>query len=194
METGIFGGSFNPIHIGHAILANMLSQGHGLDSVWLMPSRMNPLKQNGYCQAPDADRLEMCRIVASKCPAVEVCDIEMHLPVPSYTYTTLCALREKYPERRFRLIIGSDNWEIFNQWRDTDRIINEFGVIIYERPGYPVKGDLPENVRIVDNLPQTLISSTIIRERVKKGENINFLVPEGVVNYIAGKGLYDGYE
>ncbi len=194
MVTGIFGGSFDPIHVGHAMLANMLSQWHGLDRVWLMPSRLNPLKIDSRKPAPDADRIAMCRLVAERCANVEVCDIEMQLPLPSYTYTTLTTLRDLYPDEKFRLIIGSDNWQIFGQWRQSEKIIREFGVVIYVRPGYPVTEELPSGVTLIENMPQVQVSSTLIRELIRKGENVNFLVPSEVIDYIQDNELYHGDE
>lgn len=192
MRIGIFGGSFNPLHIGHAIVANYLSQQEILDRVWIMPSKLNPLKQDEQRPVSGDDRMQMARLVAEDCAKVDVCDIEMHLPEPSYTYTTLCELRRRYPQHSFSLIIGGDHWEIFNKWRNWKKIITEFGVIIYTRPGYEITGILPDNVALIDNGPQAFVSSSEIREELSEGKNVNFLVPDKVLEYIKDKGLY-GY-
>ena len=132
----------------------------------------------------------MAGIVAEESSGVKVCDIEAEMPVPSYTYDTLCELRRRYPEHRFTLIVGSDNLDIFPQWRNADRIREEFGILVYERPGYPVPEKLPENVTAARNVPQTLVSSSLIRQRIREGKEINFLVPMAVLDYIRNQKLY----
>lgn len=190
LKIAIFGGSFNPIHTGHAILANHIAEVGLADEVWLMVSRLNPLK-NDCGLASFNHRMEMAKIVASASCGVSASDFEFHLPSPSYTYRTLLALSEKYPEHEFRLLTGSDNWLIFDKWRDYEKIIKEFGVIVYPRPGYPVEEDgLPDNVVIADECPQILISSSYIRQQASEGRGIRFLVPEGVERYIEREGLY----
>lgn len=189
MRIGIFSGSFDPIHTGHAMVANYVAQSGLVDKVWLMVSRINPLK----CDTPPADsneRLDMARLVGGDCRGVEVSDFELHLPSPSYTYKTLCELRREYPGNKFVLIIGSDNWLEFERWRDPEKIISEFGIIIYERPGYPVEGNLPPGVEIIKGAPLALISSTFVRKSINENKNINFFVPEKVVDYIKSRGLY----
>ena len=111
MKIGIFSGSFDPIHIGHAMMVSYLSQFCDLAALWLMPSPINPLKVDST-RTPAEHRLAMCRIVADKCPSVVVSDFEFSLPRPSYTYQTLRELKRSYPEHEFYLIIGSDNWII----------------------------------------------------------------------------------
>ncbi|MDE6339986.1 MAG: nicotinate-nicotinamide nucleotide adenylyltransferase, partial [Muribaculaceae bacterium] len=123
MNIGIFGGSFDPIHTGHAIIANYASQWEALDEVWLMVSPQNPLKEDNTLSSEDM-RCEMAEIVAKDCANVRVSRFEQKLPKPSYSYRTLSLLREKYPEHTFTLIIGSDNWQEFPRWRANDRIIS----------------------------------------------------------------------
>lgn len=189
MKIGIFSGSFDPVHCGHAMAANYLAQYCGLDRVWMMPSPLNPLKT----ASPPADasrRLDMCRIVAAKCAGVHVSDFEFSLPSPSYTYRTLSALRETYPQHDFVLVIGSDNWLSFKKWRNPEEIISEFGLIIYPRPGYDVEGPLPENVILLKEAPVALISSTFIRQAVASGRNLNYFVDSDVADYIRMNSLY----
>lgn len=190
MEIGIFSGSFDPIHTGHAMVANYLSQFCGLDEVWLMPSPLNPLKQ-GTQPAESRHRLEMCRIVADRCSAVRVSDFEMSLPLPSYTWRALSRLRDEMPQHRFHLVIGSDNWLSFDRWKNPDEIIANFPIIVYPRPGYEVEGKLPDGVSLLTDAPQALISSTFIRKAIADRRNLNFFVDAGVIDYIKSNGLYE---
>lgn len=187
----IYPGSFDPPHLGHVMVASYVAQWGGVDAVWLMPSGINPLKLNNAPKASDADRLEMCKLAVEGIPSVEVSDFELQLPRPSFTYKTLCALKEAYPDYDFRLIIGADNWQVFNRWRDTDKIISEFGLIIYQRPGYEISlVDLPENVRVLTEGPLMLISSTFIRQAIATGKSPAGFIPKDVAKYIEGRGLY----
>lgn len=188
MKIGILGGSFDPIHTGHAILANFASQSKLVNKVWLMVSRRNPLKSQTI--ADELDRLAMARIVAGNCENVEVSDFEMHLPEPSYTYDTLRALKEVYPDDEFKIIIGSDSLGNFPKWRNGDKIIKEFGVIVYPRPGYPLPDKELEGFEFLREVPVSDISSTLIRSKIKEGWDIEFLVPEGVKKYIIENQLY----
>ena len=189
MRIGVYGGSFDPIHTGHAMLANYISQSGIVDEVWLMVSRLNPLKKGMY-PASDEHRLNMALLAAAGCKGVKASDFEFSLPLPSYTYTTLCRLRESYPEHTFSLIIGSDNWHEMKRWRDPEKIISEFGIIIYPRPGYDVDEPLPEGVSLLPGVPTVEISSTLIRGMVNEGKNINYFVPLSVGEYITEHNLY----
>lgn len=189
MKIGIFGGSFDPVHIGHAVMATYLSQKGLIDRLWLMVSPLNPLKE-GRKITDTSHRLAMTSLVADEVDNVECSDFELSLPLPSYTYRTLCALRDSYPGDEFVPVIGSDNWELFDKWRDHDRIIREFGVIIYPRPGYPKPSELPENVEWVENPPEVMMSSTFVRDEIKKGNNIRHYVTDSVLKYIKDNRLY----
>lgn len=189
MRIGIYGGSFDPIHTGHAMLANFIAQAGVVDEVWLMVSPLNPLK-TGTQPVSNNHRLKMAEMVAANCQGVRASGFEFHLPKPSYTYTTLCRLREAYPQNSFRLIIGSDNWQEISRWRDPDKIIREFGLIIYPRPGYPVKGPFPEGVEMLEGVPTIDMSSTMVREMVREGINVNYFVPLCVADYIKEHDLY----
>lgn len=193
MIVGIYGGSFNPIHTGHAMLANYIAQSGVVDEVWLMVSPLNPLKagtDSGDALAGNRERLEMAEIVATDCRGVRASGFEFTLPIPSYTYNTLCKLREAYADIDFRLIIGSDNWQEFSRWRNPDEIIGEFGVLVYPRPGYGIEGPLPEGVTLLDEVPTAYISSTLVRKMIAEGKDINFLVPPEVARYIGRHRLY----
>ena len=189
MRIAIYGGSFDPIHSGHAIIANFVSQCGLVDEVWLMVSRKNPLKENSTF-ASDDQRLEMAEMITSDCRNVKVSDFEIHLPIPSYTYNTLTELKKKYPDNEFVLLIGSDNFTVFDKWKNSQEIQKEFGLIVYPRPGYPLPEAEPENVTFLCGAPEIVISSSLIREYVRDGWNINYFVPINVARYIQEKKLY----
>lgn len=191
MEIGIFGGSFDPIHTGHAMVASYMAQCAGLDEVWLMVSPENPLK-SGRRMAPEPDRLAMCGLVAAESSRLRVCDLETRLPLPSYTYRTLERLREQYPQHRFHLLVGADNWLLFDRWKNGDDILRHHPVIVYPRPGYPVDTDkLPDGVEYISDCPQAFISSTFVRECVGKNLSPAFFVPVEVARYIGTHHLYE---
>lgn len=189
-KVGIMSGSFDPVHNGHAMMASYALQYCGFDEVWLLPSRRNPLKEHAVI-ASDADRYAMLQIVADRVDGLRADDIEFGLPEPSYTYRTLQALSERHPDYEFTQIIGADNWACFDRWRNSDRIIREYGLLIFVRPGYDTPAGLPLNVRVAEGAPQVLISSTWVREGLAKGRDMNFFLPEGVVEYIKKRKLYE---
>lgn len=182
MTAGIFGGSFNPVHNGHTALAKALVDTGVVDQVWLTLSPLNPLKANPEELVPDSMRLEMLRLAANDVPGLEVCDIELSLPRPSYTINTLHALSALYPHTCFRLVIGSDNMLIFDKWKDHDEIMSHYSPIVYPRPGYPCDNALP--------LPVSDISSTLVRAKIRNGQSVKGLINPAVENYIRQHGLY----
>lgn len=186
---GILGGTFNPVHIGHIILATYLRQWNYVDRVWMMLSPLNPLK-NGQDILPDDVRMDMLRIATAATPDIEPCDIELSLPRPSYSIDTLRTLSQRFPDKHFRLIIGSDNALIFDKWRDYRSILDRYDVIVYPRPGYPVDtATLYPQMQAVD-APIIEISSTMIRQAVAAGRNIEPMLPPGVCKYITEHQLY----
>lgn len=186
--VGILGGSFNPVHVGHMILASFLAQWGYVDEVWLTLSPRNPLKDPGEL-LPDMKRLSMLSIAAKGARYVDTCDIELTMPRPSYTINTLDLLRERYPDMRFKVIIGSDNWRIFDQWRDSKRILDEYGVLVYLRPGYPVERRHVDGLEVVD-APMVHLSSTFVREAIRRGRDMTYFLPAGVYKYIVDNKLY----
>lgn len=189
-KIGIFGGTFNPVHNGHLMVAAYMAEWTGLDEVWLTLSPQNPMKSAAGTGATDADRLAMLQLACDRSKLLRVCDRELHMPRPSYTYDTLCSLSNLYPQYRFSLIIGSDNWHIFDKWRNYRRIISEFGVIIYPRPDYPVDpATLPAGVQLAE-APVCSLSSTFLRNAVAAGHRIEQMVPHPVLQYIISHHLY----
>ncbi|MDE5801010.1 MAG: nicotinate-nucleotide adenylyltransferase [Paramuribaculum sp.] len=189
-RIGILGGSFNPVHLGHIQLADYLVQTTQLTAVWLMLSPRNPLKQYPADMPSDEQRMDMLRIAAEASPRLEATDIELSMLRPSYTIDSLRRLRLLHPDVDFSLVIGSDNWLVFDQWRDYRSIIDEFSPVIYPRPGYPVDTDsLPEGVTLV-SAPMLDISSTQLREAIAAGLDMNLFLPAGVMDYILTNNLY----
>lgn len=174
-KVGIFGGSYNPIHIGHLALANYLCEFCDLDEVWFMVSPQNPLKRDRKLW-DDEFRLELARLATEDYPKFKVCDIEFQLPRPSYTIHTLNALQEKYPEKEFTLLIGADNWQLFPRWKAADEIIAKHKVLIYPRPGYTINEDeFPSSVSLIQ-APLFEVSSTFIRESLENGKDIRYFL------------------
>lgn len=187
--TGVLGGSFNPVHLGHIMLASYLVEFAGFDEVWLMLSPANPLKE--HCdRVTDRQRLEMLRLACRRHRGLAPTDVELAMPRPSYSIDSLSRLSELYPDRDFRLVIGSDNWLIFDRWRASEEIIDRFRPVIYPRPGYPAEpAQLPAGVRFV-NAPTIDISSTFIRDAIADGKDMSAFLDPSVAEYIAANGLY----
>lgn len=192
MNIGIYSGSFNPPHLGHAMMAAYISGFVSeIDRLWLLVSPHNPLKDN-QSLAPFPNRLDMATTMADNIPGVSASDFENTLPLPSYTINTLQTLSDKYPRHHFTLIIGADNWQIFHRWRDHQEIISSHGVIIYPRPGYDIDTStpLPDNVKYLSDAPMTDISSTFIRQTIATGHDMSIFLPPGVYDYIKAHNLY----
>ncbi|MCM1006272.1 MAG: nicotinate (nicotinamide) nucleotide adenylyltransferase [Lachnospiraceae bacterium] len=191
MNILVYSGSFNPLHIGHAMLCSWVSQYcPEIDELWLTVTPQNPLKEKAS-EVTDANRLEAVGLLSRTIPGVSVCDFEFSLPKPTYTYATLRAMAHKWPWYTFKLLIGSDNWLIFDKWKNYRQIIDEFGVYIYLRPGYSVDNEtLPPSVKLLEGAPQTDISSTFIRNGFRRGDDMRYFLPEPVYNYIKENNLY----
>lgn len=172
-RIGLFGGSFNPIHCGHLAIARAALEQCGLDEVWLMVSPQNPLKQQSDL-LDDSLRFEMAQKALEGIVGVKACDYEFHLPKPSYTWNTLQHLSNDFPDHRFCLLIGGDNWAHFERWRHWKDILRHYDVIVYPRDEFAGTIDLP----LIN------VSSTEIRQKVRAGERISGLVPERVESLV----------
>lgn len=191
MKIGIFGGSFNPIHCGHAIIAHHIITSGAVDRLWLMVSPVNPLKADHERQVADTDRLRMAEMVTRPLENVETSAFEFTMPKPSYTIDTLNALQAKFPDDELYLVIGADNWTVFDRWRNSEEILAKYHVLIYPRLGHDVV--IPEALRdrvTLVNAPIIELSSTAVRERLAHGLSVRYYVPDEVLGYIERKGLY----
>ncbi len=190
IKTGIYGGSFNPIHNGHIQLAEWLCQHGGLDELWFLVSPQNPLKQADTDLLPEKDRLALAQLAVKSHPRLKVSDFEFNLPRPSFTVNTLQKLRDTYPEHNFTLIIGADNWLFFSHWKNPQEILHHHNIIIYPRNGYTIyPTSLPKNVKLVP-APLFNISSTEIRQCIANGEDASYALDKQVWKTIAEKGYY----
>lgn len=189
MKIGLFFGSFNPIHIGHLIVANVMATTTDLEQVWFVVSPQNPFKKNKSL-LHEFDRLDMVEKAIADNPKFKVTNIEFSMPKPSYTIDTLIRLQEKYPQHEFKLIIGGDNLAQFPNWKNHDKILEYFGLYVYPRPNSePSDLDNHQNVRLV-KAPLLDISATFIRECLKNGQSISYMIPEAVEEFILRKKFY----
>lgn len=183
MKTGLFFGTYNPVHNGHMIIANYMAEFTDLDEVWLVVSPQNPLKPPGSLLA-DYHRLTLVKEAIGDYRRLKACNIEFKLPRPSYTIHTLTYLKEIYPHKSFCLIMGSDNLETLHKWKNYEMILENFQVYIYPRPhcdGGRFK-DHP-HVHFI-NAPLIEISASFIRKSIKEKKDVRFMMPQAVYAYI----------
>ena len=190
IRTAVFGGSFNPVHYGHINLAKEILRQDLADEVWLMVSPRNPLKQQADL-LDEQTRLRLARLALADVPGVFASDDEFSLPRPSYTWKTLDALRSKYPDRAFFLVIGGDNWQLFPRWARADYIIANYPIIVYPRPGYDLdEQSLPLSVRVLRSVPLFPYSSTEVRAALRSGADVSAMVPPEIEKAIKLEKLY----
>ncbi len=190
MKIGVFSGSFNPIHVGHLILANYMLEFTCLDEIWFVVTPHNPLKRQDDL-LDDQQRLEMVRLALQDYDGLYASDVEFRMPRPSFTVDTLAKLEKEWPDHEFILMIGGDNWVIFDQWKEYERILQNYRVFIYPRKGEEVSipPKLQCNVQVVD-APMVEVSSSFIRDGIKGGKNMRAFLPQNVYEYIEEKELY----
>lgn len=188
-KIGLFFGSFNPIHIGHMIIANIMAENTDLSKVWFVVSPQNPFKTSrGLLH--EFDRYDLVKAAIADNYKLDVTDVEFQLPKPSYTIHTLAHLTEKHPGKEFKVIIGGDNLENFSKWKNHDQILDQFGLYVYPRPGV-TNAEIARhpNVKMIE-APQLEISATYIRDCIKHNKSIRYLVPEPVEQLIRLKNFY----
>ena len=188
-KIGLFFGSFNPIHTGHLIIANIMAESTDLNKVWFVVSPQNPFKASkGLLH--EFDRYDLVRAAIFDNYKLDVSDIEFHLPKPSYTIHTLVHLKEKHPEKEFKVILGEDNLVNFTKWKNHQQILQDYGLYVYQRPNtQPSELKAHPNVRYIE-APMLDISATFIRSCTKKKQSVRYLVPDAVEESIRAKGFY----
>jgi nicotinate-nucleotide adenylyltransferase len=187
MKIGLYFGSFNPIHVGHLIIAQTLFQRGGLDQVWFVVSPQNPFKKQESL-AHEHDRLRMVELAIDDNFQFRASDVEFRMPRPSYTIDTLTYLSDKYPQHQFSLFLGSDNLNHFHKWKNHQAILDNYPILVYPRPG-EVKTLEHPGVSYLD-APLLDISATFIRQSIQEGLSVRYLLPELVEGYILDKKLY----
>lgn len=189
MKIGLFFGSFNPIHVGHLIIANYMATQTDLDKVWLVVSPQNPLKPKKTL-ARDYDRLHLARLGIGDNPKIVASNVEFDLPKPSYTVDTLAFLKEKHPDRDFSLIMGGDNLATLHLWKNYEQILANYDIYVYKRPAIEL-GELATHPRVrICEAPMLDISATYIRDCLKTGKSVRYMVPDAVLEYLESSSLY----
>ena len=197
MKIGLYFGTFNPIHIGHLIIANHIAEYSDVKQVWMVVTPHNPLKKKDTL-LKDSIRLELVHLATEDYPKIKPSDIEFKLPQPNYTVNTLAYLQEKYPKDEFSLIMGEDNLKSFHKWKNYEVILQNHDIFVY--PRLDAKAQLNEisnylafknhpKIHFID-APVVEISATFIREAIKKNKNIQPLLPNKVWEYINHNNLY----
>lgn len=186
---GLFFGSFNPIHIGHLALANYFTDNNDLKELWFVISPQNPLK-NKSSLIHHRFRKEMVTLAIGDNTTFKTCDIEFNLPQPSYTINTLTHLKEKYPKKKFSLILGADNLATFHKWKNYEEILKRYPILVYPRPGIdPGPLIIHPNVTLTE-APVMEISSSYIRNAIKSGKSPEYFVHPEVWKYIKEMNFY----
>ncbi len=189
MKIGLFFGSFNPVHVGHMIIANYMAQHTTLDKVWMVVSPQNPHKKRASL-AKDYDRLHLVNLAIGDNTLIQSSNIEFSLPKPSYTVDTLTYLKEKHPQFEFVLIMGGDNLGTFHKWKNYEKILEAHEIYVYRRPSYDL-GELQSHEKVsIFEAPLMQISSSYIRSQIKEGSSIQYLVVKDVMNHIEESGMY----
>lgn len=192
-KIGLFFGSFNPIHIGHLILANYILEKSDMEELWFVVSPQNPFKDKKSLLA-DHNRLDMVNLSIKNYPKMRASDVEFALPKPSYTVDTLTYLHEKFPNNQFSLIMGEDNLEGLHKWKNADVLIKNHQIIVYPRlfEGEKKNNDYiseSENIILI-NAPIIELSATDIRNMIKEGKNVRPMLPPEVFEYLDGSNFY----
>lgn len=189
-HTGILGGTFDPPHIGHLIMAEEARINRGFDEIWWLPNALPPHKEASGATSQE-DRLEMVKMITDLSAYYKLCDVEMERDGRSFTIDTIEELTRRYPDHRFEFIMGGDSLTGFYKWHEAKKLSSLLPFTVFARPGYPIPDTLvPESLTILKDISLDL-SSTDIRDRMKKGKNNRYLLTDQVYSYIRKKGLYE---
>ena len=195
MRIGLYFGTFNPIHVGHLIIANYMAQTEEIDQVWLVVTPQNPHKNKESLLA-DYIRLDMAKEATEDHPLLQVSDLEFHLPKPNYTISTLTQFVEKYPQHTFSLLMGADNLRSFHKWFNWEQILAKHHIYVYPR-AYVENEALQESpqishphIHLINEVPVLSVSASMIRTMLAKDQDCSFLLTEKVLKYIDERGLY----
>lgn len=188
MKIGLYFGSFNPIHIGHLVIANHILNYTELKKIWFVVSPQNPLKHS-HTLLNEYHRLQLVRLAIEDNPLLVASDVEFKLPRPSYTIDTLTYLKEKHPQKEFSIIMGSDSFQNIHKWKNYENLVKNNDVIVYKRPGFEVN-DKSLCPIVLAATPLLEISATYIRNLIKTRKSIRYLVPEKVAQEIENLGYY----
>lgn len=188
MNIGLYFGSFNPIHIGHLIIANHVLNETDIEKIWFIISPQNPLKESKTL-LNEFDRLHLVRLATQDDNRMKCSDIEFSLPRPSYTSGTMMFLSEKYPDHKFSLIMGSDSYQNLDKWKNYETLISHYPIYVYKRQGHEIEKEFIKKP-IILNAPIIQVSASRIRELIKSGKSIRYLVPEIVREEIETRKFY----
>jgi nicotinate-nucleotide adenylyltransferase len=203
MKIGLYFGTFNPIHVGHLVIANYMADFTELDQVWLVVSPHNPLKEKSTLLT-DYHRLALVKIAIDDNPKLKASDIEFNLPKPNYTTTTLAYLKDKYPQHEFALIMGEDNLRTLHKWRNHDVILKNHKIYVYPRVltlqeeaevssiNLKVTNDFADNPNVIfcEDAPVMKVSASFVRHAIKEGKDVRYLLTEPVHRYIDEMNFY----
>ncbi len=195
-KIGLFFGSFNPIHVGHLVVAKKALDDTDLDEVWFVVSPQNPHKKNSGTLEDENERLNMVKLAIEGEPGFSTCDVEFRLPKPSYTHEALRILRNENPETQFSIVAGSDTQRKIGRWRSSSEIIQHHDIIVYPRvltekdESWPLTPEVEAKSTYLKNIPVIDVSATYIREHIQQNKSIKYLVPDVVIDYIKAKNLF----
>ena len=189
MRIGLFFGSFNPVHVGHMVLANYMASFTDLEQVWFVVSPHNPLKEKSSLLDQN-QRLHMVNLAIGDSNKLKSSNIEFGLTQPSYTINTLAHLKEKYPQHQFSLIMGEDNLESFKKWKNYEEILKNHKLYVYPRPNSNSEELKKHPNVIMTEAPLMDISSTMIRQAIKNKKDVSFFVPQAVWQYLDEMSFY----
>jgi nicotinate-nucleotide adenylyltransferase len=188
MHIGLYFGSFNPIHIGHLVIANHVVEHSDVDKIWFVVSPHNPLK-DAHSLLNEYDRLHLVELAIQDNSKFRASNVEFHLPKPSFTVDTLAYLSERFPLEQFSIVMGSDSFQNLPRWKNYEHLVKHYSFIVYNRPGFAVEDTLGAKVQVLD-APLLDISSTFIRKQIKEGKSTRYILPDAVWKYVEENRYY----